>query len=92
MLEINEKCAIAHKYFFESLKDAKGCVYEAKALYRYGMNQLRATQCIRQDMDSIESQIDDASSAYDMELNLIDVTRNTIEDLYKKLFQLQAQK
>lgn len=85
MLEI-EKCALAHKNFQENLKDTQGCVDEAKALYQYGMKWPRATQSIRKEMDSIDSQINIASSAYDLELNLTRDKINFIEDLYKKLF------
>lgn len=48
----------------------------------------KATQSIRKEMDSIELQIDATSSVDDLALNLIGVTRNSIEDLHKKFFQL----
>lgn len=38
MLEITKKCAIAHKKFLELLKDAEGCVEEAKTLYNMALS------------------------------------------------------
>lgn len=72
------------------MKDIEGCVDEVKALYQYGMKWFGPTQSIRKEMEYIESQINITSSSYDLVIYLTIETRNVIEEMHKKFFQLQA--
>lgn len=70
----------------ELLKDVEGCVDEAKALYQYRMKCPKATQSIRKEIDSIQSQINISSSAYDPKADLTREIRSIIEDMHRNLF------
>lgn len=91
ILEITKKCALAHKKFQDSLKGAQACMDEAKALFQFCMKWLRATKSIKDEMDSIESQKDKDSSAYDLAQGLDGSIRSMIDDLHEKYFQLEGQ-
>lgn len=56
------------------------------------MKWLDATQDIKDEMDSTKSQIVNASSAYDLELDKNDQTRSAIADLHDIFFTMQNQK
>lgn len=88
LMDVTEKCVSAH--FQEKFQGVQACVAEEKALFQFCMKWSGSKKSIRDDIDSIESQIDKASSAYDSTHDLDGSTRETIENLHEQYFQLQA--
>lgn len=82
-MNVIEKCANAHNKFQENLKGVQACVVEEKVLFQFCMKWLGSTKSIRDEMDSIESQIDKASSAYDLTHDLDGSTRSIIKNLHE---------
>lgn len=66
LLDIIEKCASTHNKVEESLKDVQAYEEEAKTLFLYWYEVVGCHKIIKDSMDAIETQISNASNAYDL--------------------------
>lgn len=73
-MDIIEKCASTHTKVEELLKEVVVYKDDAKTLFLYCMKWPNVTQGIKDEMESIESQIANASKAYDPALEKDDKT------------------
>lgn len=92
LLILQDKCAIAHDRVLQSLKEVKDYDEEAQLLFAYCMQWPDATRGIKDLMDSIESQLADASEVYKVTDDRNYIGWTLIENLQNKFFILQRKK
>lgn len=90
--DIFDKCSIAHAKLQGNLEDVKKCLDEAKQLFQFYLKCSISTRIIKDQIDSIESQIAQALGVYDPVSDVDRATRVVIENLHSQLFLLQEHK